>query len=270
VFERILAVAIAALASTSVARGDLTITEVMYNPASNESTWEWVEVLNSGPMIDFAATPYVIDDENGTFHQLPNVTSGFIPSNGIAVLYDADLSASAFVQAWGDVVTLIPVEGWSAMQLNNGSDRIGIWGDYDAYAGDHETHANALVSFAYSDDPPFPADDDSGSIHLPQPWDDPHDGAAWRLSALDDGAWMSVAAAGNSGLDVGSPGVLLGEGACEPDCGPRDGAIDVNDLLWLLGAWGVGESGCDLDGDGVVGTSDLLTLLEAWGPCPAP
>lgn len=47
-----------------------------------------------------------------------------------------------------------------------------------------------------------------------------------------------------------------------------DGAVNVGDLLTLLGQWGqCGETPCtgDLDGDGNVDVSDLLLLLGAWG-----
>ncbi len=52
----------------------------------------------------------------------------------------------------------------------------------------------------------------------------------------------------------------------------RDGAVNVNDLLILLGAWGECSgpdvSAADLNHDGTVIVSNFLMLLEAWGPCP--
>jgi choice-of-anchor B domain-containing protein len=58
----------------------------------------------------------------------------------------------------------------------------------------------------------------------------------------------------------------------EPSCAGDlngDGAVDVFDLLTLLGAWGA-CAGCDADltGDGIVDVFDLLALLGAWGGCP--
>ena len=48
-----------------------------------------------------------------------------------------------------------------------------------------------------------------------------------------------------------------------------DGAVNVNDLLAVLAAWGSpGASGEDINGDGIVDVADLLLLLAAWGPCP--
>jgi len=46
----------------------------------------------------------------------------------------------------------------------------------------------------------------------------------------------------------------------------NNGAVDVNDLLQLLSAWGACP-GCpaDLDNNGMVDVSDLLTLLGNWG-----
>lgn len=48
-----------------------------------------------------------------------------------------------------------------------------------------------------------------------------------------------------------------------------NGAVDFDDLLALLSAWGPCLS-CpfDLDGDLMVGFSDLLVVLQSWGPCP--
>ncbi|HRP62882.1 MAG TPA: hypothetical protein PK400_06290 [Phycisphaerales bacterium] len=49
------------------------------------------------------------------------------------------------------------------------------------------------------------------------------------------------------------------------------GAVDVQDLLILLGSWGPcgkGECPADLNDSGSVDVQDLLILLGAWGPCP--
>ena len=47
-----------------------------------------------------------------------------------------------------------------------------------------------------------------------------------------------------------------------------DGAVDVDDLVELLLAWGPcggGDCPADLDGDGAVTVQDLLKLLVSWG-----
>jgi hypothetical protein len=55
---------------------------------------------------------------------------------------------------------------------------------------------------------------------------------------------------------------------CVADCiFPRDGMVNVSDLLGMLSQWGMTCVGCELDG-GTVGITDLLFLLASWGPCP--
>lgn len=50
----------------------------------------------------------------------------------------------------------------------------------------------------------------------------------------------------------------------------QSGAVDVQDLLILLGAWGPCPGCCaDLNNSGTVDVQDLLILLGAWGLCPA-
>lgn len=56
-----------------------------------------------------------------------------------------------------------------------------------------------------------------------------------------------------------------------PDC-PADvsnsGAVDVEDLLLVLGQWGPCTAcPADINGDGAVGVDDMLAVLGSWGPC---
>jgi hypothetical protein len=48
-----------------------------------------------------------------------------------------------------------------------------------------------------------------------------------------------------------------------------DGDVDANDLVMLLGSWGLCTEDCpaDLDGNGSVGSGDLAILLGNWGAC---
>ncbi len=70
----------------------------------------------------------------------------------------------------------------------------------------------------------------------------------------------------------GSPPALAQDVGCPGDCqAVPDGAVNVPDLLALLGAWGSPQTPgttCDLDGCGSVDVPDLLLLLAAWGNCP--
>jgi hypothetical protein len=46
-----------------------------------------------------------------------------------------------------------------------------------------------------------------------------------------------------------------------------DGAVDVQDFLGLLAAWGDPGGAADLNGDGMVDVQDFLDLLAFWGAC---
>ncbi len=82
-------------------------------------------------------------------------------------------------------------------------------------------------------------------------------------------------AVGATGDDDGGPGTgavwILFPDAAPPCPGDvnADGAVNVSDLLALLGAWSTHTCGdADIDADGEVGIADLLLLLAAWGACP--
>lgn len=192
----------------------LVISEIMYNPASAEDNWEWVEIYNAGAVaIDL--TGFVIDDNNGVAHATANIAGGTIAAGASAVLYNVDdVSAADFTAAWGDVA-LIPVIDWGAMALNNGGDTIGIWESFADYSGDHQTQLNAIEQVIYDDANGWPSDDGAGSIFLNDLMADNNLGTNWSLST--DGAatplfnaYTSNADAGNSGADIGSPGLKAG------------------------------------------------------------
>ncbi|MCH2134003.1 MAG: dockerin type I domain-containing protein [Phycisphaerales bacterium] len=58
---------------------------------------------------------------------------------------------------------------------------------------------------------------------------------------------------------------------CECPDTNGDGAVDVNDLLVIIDAWGdcVPDQGCpaDVDGDGTVNVNDVLLVIGEWGLC---
>lgn len=58
---------------------------------------------------------------------------------------------------------------------------------------------------------------------------------------------------------------------CETDCGSDldgDGGVGVNDLLLVIGDWGLCPN-CigDVNDDTMVNVDDLLLIIAAWGPC---
>ena len=45
-----------------------------------------------------------------------------------------------------------------------------------------------------------------------------------------------------------------------------DGVVDVDDMLAMLGDWGL-SGASDIDGSGIVNIDDLMLLFARWGPC---
>ena len=121
-------------------------------------------------------------------------------------------------------------------------------------------------------------------------------GAFFPLSGGFDLSWRTIDGGGGTSTGggfelsgtIGQPdaGVMSGgsfvlaggfwvafEPPCPWDCqaAPQSGAVDVPDLLALLGAWGGPQTPgttCDFDGEGAITVFDLLKLLANWGPCP--
>ncbi|MEM9651267.1 MAG: ExeM/NucH family extracellular endonuclease [Actinomycetota bacterium] len=178
------------------------ISEIMYDPASDDDNWEWVEVHNPGT-VDIDLTGWVLDDNNSVAHSAANIAAGTIVAGGSAVLFDVDdVSAANFAAAWGTGINLVPVTNWNAGGLNNGGDTVGLWSSFADYDGDNTTQANAVVSVTYPD-----AASGGPSVHLTDLTDQSSfiasvDGAATPVGAT----YLSAAAGGNVGGEAGSPG----------------------------------------------------------------
>ena len=78
---------------------------------------------------------------------------------------------------------------------------------------------------------------------------------------------------GNS-TDANSNGV---PDECDMVCSndiAANGAVDVNDLLAVINAWGACPGSCppscpaDVDHTCSVDVADLLSVVNGWGPCP--
>lgn len=188
----------------------------MYNPRSSEDNWEYVEVYNAGNSpVDLSG--YVLDDGNTWFLNAPNITSGIIPAKGTAVLFnDDDIDASDFQAAWGNNITLIAVSNWERLGLNNSGDDIAIWSSFASYAVDTAgmlglTFTNAASHVAFDDDGTiWPLDDGYGSIRLTDVTADENVGTNWAISTTTDGvSKTSTTGGGNSGEDIGSPGIQV-------------------------------------------------------------
>lgn len=103
---------------------------------------------------------------------------------------------------------------------------------------------------------------------------DPADAAGVFLGIVADTPWSigrvnlwGPGLFGCCGADevVYEIGLYAAQAPCPADVN-GDGDVAVNDLLYILGAWGTAGPP-DPSGDGTVDVVDLLLLLATWGPC---
>jgi hypothetical protein len=278
----------------------LWITEIMFDPRSADTQWEWVEIYNNtGAGIDFAATPYVFDDDDDAAKSAANLTSGVIPNGGVAVLFDgSQISISDMQAAWDPNGTLgtnfIAATSWTG-GLTNGGDRFGLWPSLAAYqsevttsGGNNRTMDNASVAIAYDDTQAtaflggvtgtWPNPDGNGSYSLTSlslvsnQSLTPTNGDSWALSGVGD-SLGSFNAAGISGTitvhpggDLGTPGTLLTTPAGDADF-DNDSDVDGRDfLIWQRGLGnGTNNLTGDANGDGIVDAADLAVWKSAFG-----
>lgn len=211
---------------TSPVQG-LIVTEVMANPASTtgaNNEWEWVEVYNNGPAIDFASTPHWFDDDDGLASEGPNLTTGEVGLGETAVLFNATaVTLEQIRTAWdrpGNApINWIAIESWPA--LANGGDRIGLWDDALDYGRNQLVEggsvARAVAGVTYDDSAPWPTGVDGDAIRLANLGSDPQDPGAWaraRGAFADPSAYPSAnvlepgGVVDNAGGDQASPGFI--------------------------------------------------------------
>ena len=215
---------VAWIACLMVAAGEasaqIVISEIMYNPNSNEG-WppdpndpdskgepnkvEWVEIYNAGsePM-DISG--WALADEDG---QTGAIADGAIIAPGEAVvIVPIHTSPAAFHAAWGGTFAVYPVAHWGdggLYNLANGpspDNEILSLIDLDGVPVD-------VVN--YDDEGDWPSDrPDGASIYLPADMLDAElndQGANWRLSNVGSaGAKKNRPVGAFKGVDIGSPG----------------------------------------------------------------
>lgn len=202
----------------------LLITEIMYDPASADASWEWVEIYNNtGSTINFGSTGYIFDDVDGSQLTAPNIASGTIAQGATGVLYNASsggVTEENLKAAWGANVNFIPVINWS--QMDNGGDTIAIWSSLAAYQNETQsstsprrTTNNAAAAVAYDDNASigWPNNNGAGSIFLANLTSNPATPASWSLSNNNNSSAPQPVYADvidSPGGDVGSPGYVPG------------------------------------------------------------
>ena len=75
-----------------------------------------------------------------------------------------------------------------------------------------------------------------------------------------------VTATNDSGDDTEILYLGVEPAVCEEDIN-GNGAVDVGDLLIVIGYWGTTDEDADVTGDGFVGVDDVLAVIQAFGPC---
>lgn len=225
----------------------LLISEIMYDPASSEPAWEWVEVFNNtGSTIDFGNTAYVFDDDDDASMTSPNITSGTIAAGATGVLYNASGSGSTIEQmkaAWGATVNFIPVSTWT--DLTNSGDSIAIWSSLAAYQSETQsatsprrtmTHAASVVAYDDNAAVGWPNNNDAGSIFLSNLTANPATPASWSLSNNNNSSTPQPVLSDvidSPGGDVGSPGYVPGVISQLNGDYNGNGVVDAADyVLW--------------------------------------
>ncbi len=225
-------------ASAAINTG-VIITEMQYDSGVAEDDWEWIEIYNNtGAVIDFGATNYVFDDDDGGPVASANITSGTVAAGDVAVLFNADdLTLSQFQDAWdpggANGTTFIGVTAWPA--LGNSGDQPSLWDNFTEYAADEAagTTTNAVAAVLYlADNVDWPDSNNSGSVSLNNLGSDTTNGLNWNVSNEFDTVsfQISVDTELHPGGDVGSPGSFTAVATSPVDL-DGDGDVDGADFL---------------------------------------
>ena len=198
----------------SALSGSLVITEIMYNPRSNDGSSnndvEWFEIVNT--------TSLAINLRNYTLEDVGDGTATFLGGTiqpfGVATVISDDITIDTFQSAWGT--------GFNIVQLD--FDQFGGFSNSPGEQNEtlvlRDEQFVVVDSVNFTDTAPWPSDNNQSSIYLDvrnsliissgTVLND--DGANWALSvAGDNGAYASTPSAPFNGIDVGSPGLTNGD-----------------------------------------------------------
>ncbi len=197
------------LASTTILDNEVanvTITEIMYNPAGSEPRTEWIEIYNSGS-VDADLSDWKFADED-VFSVLKwsEIPSGnVLPAGGLAVVYNnwfGLTTESAFRAEWSVPESALVIGiNWSDL-ANNGTATNEILSFQDASGAELD-----LVNFAAGAG--WPASTEGRSIFLKNVLtSDNNVGANWALSANGESGAVNPTGPIHSTSDHGSPGFI--------------------------------------------------------------
>ena len=207
--------------------GQVVISEVMYNPDSQEgyhekadqpaspTRTEWVELYNpTDAAVDLAG--WVLKDDDGATGALPDGAS--IPAGGAVVIVPDAVTAEQFAAAWGGGITVYPVSGWADGGMNNLANNPDPGKEVLELL---DADGNSVDRVAYDDEGDWPGDAPDGpSIYLVAgslTAEANDTGTNWKKSKDGkSGAMKNTQTDIFDGEDVGSPGkVDTGEAEAE-------------------------------------------------------
>ncbi|TWT48506.1 lamin tail domain-containing protein [Botrimarina hoheduenensis] len=160
---------------SSSGSAQLVVTEIMYDPASDEPAWEWLEVYNPGAapidlagfFVDRVGDPALGTNPAASIRPVVGVNgtavlnATVVPAHGVAVLYNGEAlgyEPQRFRSAWPSVpagVPLIGVSGWGGNNLTNNPSppdvapdlpglTFGFWPNESSYRADTANLGTAI------------------------------------------------------------------------------------------------------------------------------
>ncbi len=239
---------------------DIVITEIMYNPDSEETSpgvGEWIEVVNNGSVpVDLGG--WLVDDEDSTdWSPIPAGT--VLNPRQVAVFFDKDFATEGeFRSDWRvPGSSLVVGMSWGSL-ANSPSATSEILQLLDAESG-------IVDEVNYDDSGDWPSDSTDGpSIYLTDVTADNDVGTLWSRSAVGQENAISPTGLLYSTTDVGSPGRF---GQVVDGDFDSDGDFDCTDIDALVLAISAGNHDLrfDLTADLQVDAADLQQWLVQAG-----
>jgi Lamin Tail Domain len=179
----------------------IVVSELMYNPASDETSpgvGEWIEVVNTGAGAT-DLTGWLFDDEDGTdWGAIPSST--VLGPGQVAVFFDSAFTDAATFRSEWSVPAGALVVGISWGSLGNSPAP----GNEVLQLLDSLSVERDVVN--YDDASPWPSDLEGHSIYLKSLSADNNAGANWSRSVSGTAKAVTVSGPTFSTSDVGSPG----------------------------------------------------------------
>lgn len=93
-------------------------------------------------------------------------------------------------------------------------------------------------------------------------------GSGWTVQmALDINSAGKITGTARNAQGQKHAVILTPISTCPADLN-GSGAVNVDDLLAVINAWGAAGGPADVNSDGIVNVDDLLMVINGWGPCP--